>query len=187
MSDDEVRDGFRFRSCSVPLDFTSTRIGRLREPRELLQKPGDLARWLVAAGVTNRKVSVSAEELEEALALREALYRLAFARAHGAPYPPKDRALLNRWASRPAPTPRLEPKGLRWTAEGVEALLSAVARDAVELFGGELGDRIRQCAGDRCATLFVDTSRCGDRKWCSMAACGNKAKVAAFREAQRKS
>ncbi|HWS71703.1 MAG TPA: CGNR zinc finger domain-containing protein, partial [Thermoanaerobaculia bacterium] len=105
----------------------------------------------------------------------------------GTPYPPRDRALLNRWASRPAPAPRLEAAGVSWAQEGVAPLLSALARSAVELLGGDLGDRIRRCAGDRCATLFVDTSRSGHRKWCSMAACGNKAKVAAFRDAQRKS
>jgi predicted RNA-binding Zn ribbon-like protein len=32
----------------------------------------------------------------------------------------------------------------------------------------------------------VDTSRSGERRWCSMAGCGNKAKVAEFRQRQRK-
>jgi predicted RNA-binding Zn ribbon-like protein len=35
--------------------------------------------------------------------------------------------------------------------------------------------------------LFVDTSRKGDRRWCSMSACGNKAKVAGFRKRERRS
>ena len=184
---DDVRDGFKFRGGSLPLDFAATLAARLRdEPRELLQTPGDLGRWLVAAGLSKKKPAVTAEELEEARTLREALYRLALARAAGEPYPERDRALLNRWASAPAPAPRLERQGVSWTREGVPALLSALARTAIELLGSDLGDRIRQCSAEGCEILFVDTSRSGHRKWCSMAACGNKAKVASFRDAQRK-
>lgn len=188
MSDDEIRDGFKFRGGSLPLDFASTLSGRLKEQQhEALATPGDLARWLVAAGLAKRRPPVTDEDLEAAIELREALYRLALARVRGVDYPPRDLASLNRWASLPAPAPRLERGGVSWTQDDVRALLAALARTAVELLGGELGDRIRQCGGDRCATLFVDTSRSGHRKWCSMAACGNKAKVASFREAQRKS
>jgi hypothetical protein len=49
----EVRDGFKFRGGSVPLDFAATLAGRLRpEPRELLARPADFSRWLVAAGLS---------------------------------------------------------------------------------------------------------------------------------------
>ena len=48
-----------------------------------------------------------------------------------------------------------------------------------------LADRVRQCSGRWCAILFVDMSRSGHRKWCSMSGCGNKAKVATFRERNR--
>jgi predicted RNA-binding Zn ribbon-like protein len=60
-----------------------------------------------------------------------------------------------------------------------------IARTGVELLGGALRDRIRHCSGEGCALLFVDTSRSGHRKWCSMSGCGNKAKVASFRERNR--
>ncbi|MFH9190496.1 CGNR zinc finger domain-containing protein [Streptomyces globisporus] len=39
-------------------------------------------------------------------------------------------------------------------------------------------DRIRRCAQPDCIRHFVDTSRNGTRRWCSMALCGNRAKVA---------
>jgi predicted RNA-binding Zn ribbon-like protein len=74
---------------------------------------------------------------------------------------------------------------LSWTRAETPSLLSTLARAAAELLGGPLSDRIRQCAGDGCALLFVDTSRSGHRKWCSMAGCGNKAKVASFRDRNR--
>ncbi|MEU6142459.1 CGNR zinc finger domain-containing protein [Streptomyces sp. NPDC047081] len=38
-------------------------------------------------------------------------------------------------------------------------------------------DRIRGCAHDSCILHFFDTSRNGTRRWCSMAACGNRAKA----------
>jgi len=38
-------------------------------------------------------------------------------------------------------------------------------------------DRIRGCAHDSCVLHFFDTSRNGTRRWCSMAACGNRAKA----------
>jgi predicted RNA-binding Zn ribbon-like protein len=39
--------------------------------------------------------------------------------------------------------------------------------------------RIRRCEGERCVLLYYDTSRNGSRRWCDMAACGNRAKTAA--------
>jgi predicted RNA-binding Zn ribbon-like protein len=183
---DEVRDGFKFRSGTLPLDFAATLAARLRdEPRELLAQPGDLARWLVAAELAAMKPKVTPEDLESARELREALYRLAMARANAQPLPDADRRLLNRYAAGTTPTPRLERDGVSWSRADVPALLAAIARAGVELFGGPLNDRIRQCSGEGCALLFVDTSRSGHRKWCSMAGCGNKAKVGSFRERNR--
>ncbi len=39
--------------------------------------------------------------------------------------------------------------------------------------------RIRRCEGERCVLLYYDTSRNRSRRWCDMAACGNRAKSAA--------
>jgi predicted RNA-binding Zn ribbon-like protein len=37
--------------------------------------------------------------------------------------------------------------------------------------------RLRQCANAKCRWLFVDDSKGGSRRWCSMSTCGNRAKV----------
>jgi hypothetical protein len=50
------------------------------------------------------------------------------------------------------------------------------ARDYLELLA-TAPDRIRRCAHDACVLHFFDTSRNGTRRWCSMAACGNRAKA----------
>ena len=182
----ELRDGFKFRSGRLALDLPATLAGRLRaEPKDLLAVPRDLGRWLVAAGLAPKPPEVSEEELRQARELREALYRLALATARKEGLAARDRTLVNRWAAEPPPAPQLGPSGLTWTRSGVPTLLAALARDGVELLGGPLAPRIRECEGEGCALLFVDTSRSGVRRWCSMLGCGNKAKVAEFRRRRR--
>lgn len=63
------------------------------------------------------------------------------------------------------------------------AALSVLARDAIDLFGGPLARRVRVCAAEDCGLLFVDASRPGRRRWCSMQRCGNLAKVRKHRAA----
>ncbi|MFG2373660.1 CGNR zinc finger domain-containing protein [Streptomyces sp. NPDC048504] len=50
------------------------------------------------------------------------------------------------------------------------------ARSYLELLS-TAPDRIRHCAHEACVLRFFDTSRNGTRRWCSMAACGNRAKA----------
>ena len=183
MSGTGIRDGFKFRGGSLPHDFAATLAFRLRpEPRDLLAGPDDLARWFVAARLAKERPKVTAHVLQRARELREAIYRLAIARVRKRPLPEADRALLNRQAAGATPAPHLDRNGSSRTTGSASEFLSVIAREAVELFGSALGDRIRGCDGPGCALLFVDTSRSGARKWCSMAGCGNKAKVASFRE-----
>jgi predicted RNA-binding Zn ribbon-like protein len=47
--------------------------------------------------------------------------------------------------------------------------------------------RIRRCAGATCVLLFLDVSKSGRRRWCDMAVCGNRAKVAAHHARTRAS
>jgi predicted RNA-binding Zn ribbon-like protein len=36
---------------------------------------------------------------------------------------------------------------------------------------------VKQCAGEGCGWLFLDTSRNHLRRWCTMDECGNRAKM----------
>jgi predicted RNA-binding Zn ribbon-like protein len=99
-----------------------------------------------------------------------------------------DVELVNRWAERPPLAPRLAADGNSTepaTRCPVETCLATIARDAVELLTSPLARRVRECAADDCALLFVDVSRGGRRRWCSMQACGNRAKARGFRERTR--
>jgi predicted RNA-binding Zn ribbon-like protein len=53
----------------------------------------------------------------------------------------------------------------------------AAARAFLDVLATAPADRIRHCAGSECVLWFLDTSRNGGRRWCSMAACGNRAKA----------
>jgi predicted RNA-binding Zn ribbon-like protein len=64
------------------------------------------------------------------------------------------------------------------------ALVALPAADVAELVTREDPDLIRECAGD-CTLWFLDRTKSHRRRFCSAAICGNRAKVAAFRERQR--
>ncbi len=63
---------------------------------------------------------------------------------------------------------------------GLDWLLAALARSAAELIVEGPRATIRQCANPACRLFFYDDSRTHRRRWCSMALCGNRHKVAAF-------
>jgi predicted RNA-binding Zn ribbon-like protein len=48
---------------------------------------------------------------------------------------------------------------------------------AADLLADPRRHRVRKCANSLCGWLFVDESKGGNRRWCSMAACGNRAKA----------
>lgn len=180
----EDRDGFRFRGGSSALDLAATlQARRSPAPRELLATPHDLDRWLVSAGLASARPGATDADLRTARALREAVFDLAGS-VEAASLDPDACAVLNRIAAGPPAAPVLTPDGRVALKGSAQNLLAALAQDAVRLFGADAG-RIRQCEADSCSIYFVDTSRSGRRRWCSMAACGNKAKVAALRKRAR--
>ncbi len=63
---------------------------------------------------------------------------------------------------------------------GLDWLLAAVARSGAEIIAEGTRARLRLCANPHCGLFFYDNSRTRRRRWCSMAACGNRSKVAAF-------
>jgi predicted RNA-binding Zn ribbon-like protein len=68
--------------------------------------------------------------------------------------------------------------------EGLEWLLAAIARSGAELISNGSVSRVRRCSNANCQLLFCDDSRTHRRRWCSMAHCGNRSKVAAFAKRQ---
>lgn len=64
-----------------------------------------------------------------------------------------------------------------------DRIIGPVALAAVDLLRGPDLDRLKMCPQDDCHWLFLDQTRNRSRRWCDMAACGNRAKVARHRKA----
>ena len=171
------REGFHFHGGHVALDLAATLAGRLKaQQRELLATPADLDRWLVASDLASAKPHSTDQDVKLARELRESIYVIAIGRASTA-----DRDRLNAVAAAGAAPPQLDASGKLVRSGTAAQLLGSLAQQAVELFGGPNFSRVRQCEGDGCARLFVDLSRSGARRWCSMESCGNRAKAKTFR------
>jgi predicted RNA-binding Zn ribbon-like protein len=72
--------------------------------------------------------------------------------------------------------------GCHWRlAEGGEPDLDMpvwpVARDAADVLTSARLKLVRECGGDTCSWLFLDSTRNHSRQWCDMKGCGNRAKV----------
>ncbi|MFJ9106722.1 CGNR zinc finger domain-containing protein [Streptomyces sp. NPDC102283] len=193
---------FRFDPGALSLELLPTGGPGPLAYFEVLREPVDLVRWAEESRLPDGlgakagsgsgsgpgsgpgpALVVSAAEVADARALRDALWRLAEGHVAGEPPGPDDLATLNDAAAHPPLTARLTPGGGReWAPGGTgTGLLSTVARDAVDLFTGAYAHRIRACGAHGCRLLFVDTSRPGRRRWCSMERCGNRHKVRAHR------
>src|SRR2546423_4435994 len=176
---------FPFRSGRLCLDFVATLGSRGQLNLERLREPGDLERWLAQAGL-GAPGSASRVDLAAALRLREAIYGLVLLDP-GRRLPGAARVISEMAA--PAPlAPELDDagRGSAWASGGtVTQALSSIARDAFDLLSGPLIAQVRSCAGPDCTILFIDTSRPGTRRWCSMEACGNQAKSAGLRQQRR--
>ncbi|MEU4179340.1 ABATE domain-containing protein [Streptomyces sp. NPDC026589] len=189
---------FRFDPGALCLELLPTGGPGALAYFEVLHEPADLVRWAeesrlpdglgTGAGPgpgpnSGPTLVVSAGEVADARVLRDALWRLAESHVGGEPPGPDDLATLNGAAAHPPLAARLTPGGNReWAPGGTgTGLLSTVARDAVELFTGAFAHRIRTCGAHGCRLLFVDTSRPGRRRWCSMERCGNRHKVRTHR------
>ena len=166
---------------NVALDFIGTLSERAHGRVEQLREPADLARWFVAAGLSDVAPTLTEPELGEAIELREALHRLVADLIDGRPPGDPDRELMNSWASRPRPEVTLGEDARRRRVGSTEQCLAGVAASAVELWDRDDGAQIRWCADERCTHPFLDRSRNQQRRWCDMATCGDRAKVRTYR------
>ncbi|MEU5262687.1 ABATE domain-containing protein [Amycolatopsis sp. NPDC021455] len=173
-----MTDRFRSGAGRLCLDFIRTLRFR-GTPSETEELPDAAAwgAWIDQLGPFS--VAVRPASVEEARALREAVHSLLTEPA----VRPVVRQRLNRFAALPVPAPSLTSSGeLRWQAsDPASATLALLARDALDLVTSAEFARVRRCAGTRCGALFLDTSRPGTRRWCSMEICGNQAKKSTYR------
>ena len=179
------------------LDFTNT-VGGRRDTgviEDKLNGYSDLIAWsrhtgtLTEAEARNltreaaRRPAEANETFERAIALREALYRIFTALTEGSSPKAADIAVLNVELSQALAHSELVAagEGFTWSwshrRDALDLVLWPIARSAAELLTSPDLARVRECAGDSCGWLFVDTSKNRSRRWCDMSDCGNRAKA----------
>ncbi len=177
------------------LDFANTIAWRGSSPAESLHDFAELLEWCVSAGVTPAAVArelrrwlelnprPAANLFLDAIEIREAIYRIFHRVASGATPAAKDLEILNRGLRAAPPRSALArgAGGYGWTVAGTKApaasLLAPVLWSAGDLLVAPQLLKVRACANEQCLWLFSDDSKNGTRRWCSMQACGNRAKA----------
>jgi predicted RNA-binding Zn ribbon-like protein len=176
------------------LDLTNTVFNRSNPvaDNELLKSPTDVLSWCESAGLFD-----SAPPLTDAAArklvtdvheVRDHAWAVFDAVSRGDAVPSEHfGSLLERAGAgmRADHVPRidsaLDDLVVNWGASG--AIPAALSMLAVHAFFTLPSDRIRAC--NRCGWLFLDSSRGGRRRWCSMTTCGNREKANRHRVSRR--
>jgi len=195
---------FVFDGGTLALDLLNTWRFNADQPLDLLQSPEDLIIWLTAAGLPDgadcAELSSSPPNrrilLDETLWLRQDILLIVQSLVAGELPPPYTVDALNRILTENGTSFRLDsltipPEGDQ--EEGMEGqlvlnvhehissvlgVLQPIALSAARIVTEANPTRIRQCASSNCMYWFLDTSKSGRRRWCSMSRCGNRAKVA---------
>jgi len=187
------------------LDYANTLGWRGSAPAETLHGLPDLVKWCAASGGLlagaidaggdwggaawcERRPAEAAAIFNRAIAIRESIYRIFHAIASGgAPADhdfDQDLTDLNRALQETPARSALQraASGFGWRVElkrpaSAPALLAPALWSAGDLLAGAHLERVRECANGECLWLFLDESKNGTRRWCSMSACGNRAKA----------
>lgn len=171
----------------VALDFVNTADGRGRpDAGEALRTAADLHSWGERSGVIAVGVSAAGAgegELAAALEARELLYRLFLDRARGHRAQAVDLFTLERLASCAYQAAHLDQAddgrlSWSWDRSQLATVRHVAVTSALELLSQNQAGRLKQCPGDDCGWFFIDTTKRGNRRWCSMSECGQEAKTA---------
>jgi predicted RNA-binding Zn ribbon-like protein len=180
----------------VALDFVNTAEERSNPAAtDYLETAGDLRVWGERYGLLSADAAAANDsgEFERTIAARELLYDLFLGNARGAQPDPAQLARLGQLAAEAYAAGRLEAYDghvvWRWSANDLASIRHTAVAQAVELLRDAPGPRLKQCPGEHCGWFFLDTSKPGNRRWCSMDECGQDAKDAqrrARRQAARR-
>ncbi|HSK25079.1 MAG TPA: CGNR zinc finger domain-containing protein [Egicoccus sp.] len=138
--------------------------------------------WLADRTAGHGRAAATATSLERARRLRDALRRLARAN-HDGDVDREALEALDALSHDLGLRPRFEPAGvtIACDVEGTDGVLGRLLADVATAMRDGAWTRVKLCADDACAWAFVDASRNRSGRWCSMAGCGNRAKVRAYR------
>lgn len=184
-----------FIADDLALDFLNTVIRVDSNPIEYLNDDAQVLDWLQRARVPveTAKRSPPGQRgalLAAALALRETARELLSSRKAGRAGDP---SVLNRVLARGSTHHELVWKRTR-APECIqrrrmtkpEDFLVPVAEAIAQLLVEGNMALVRKCENTDCTLWFYDRTKSHRRRWCSMAVCGNRMKVAAFRARHRR-
>ena len=169
----------------LALDFANTAGWHLApSPIERLSSWQDVIRWAEQSHIIDPSAAqLLARELhrtDKIIQLREDVFALALAAARGAEADAQALKRVSAAAEQRGPHAVAGAGFLRWALEPPEAdkqLATLLARSALDLLCSANAARIRLCEGGECGWVFIDESRSGRRRWCSMTDCGARAKA----------
>ena len=196
----EWRDGFLFVGNHLALDFLNTKPVLADGPKELLPDVDALVRWLVASGVLTRQNGKTLARkwpdmlqatlfLRDLLKFRERLRAIVLRQEAGFSVSTVFIVELNSLLKQHPSVIALHGKGKKLELEAASApekpsdIWAPIATAVAELLSNAPPARLRKC--EACVVHFLDMSKKGSRRWCSMNICGNKIKVAAYQQRQR--
>lgn len=175
------------------LDMLNTLANIDGVPWDFWQTDADVAVWLARLQWVERDGIPEFEPgalLSAARELREVIRELVAARKARQPGNPAAlNAFLRKAVSHPqlvwpaAEAPRLERQRKQQTTE---QFLAPIAEAAAKLLVEGDFNLIRRCEHPECILWFYDRTKAHKRRWCSMALCGNRHKVAEFRKRKLK-
>lgn len=180
---------FHTEAGRIALNLIATLGDRHGNPLERLENSHDLARWFNDVASLRVAPLPTDQDLIETKRLRACLARLMDALYRGEEPEFDDIESINEFAAVSSQPMRLSKSGkeLEYSIDPDTAcVLGDIARDAMDLATGDGFTKLKLCAADDCSVYFVDHSRPGKRRWCSMSRCGNKAKKRRFTARQSK-
>ena len=169
------------------LDILNTVITQEGAAVDTWQSDADVLQWLAASGMAVPAAMPGL--LPTARDFREQWRALVAQRQAGdAP----DLASLNRWLAQAVRSLQVTHGesgewglAVHYAQASAAQLLAPVVEAAADLLvNGDWG-RVHKCEDHGCSLLFYDRSKAQRRRWCSMALCGNRNKVASFRKRQQ--
>jgi predicted RNA-binding Zn ribbon-like protein len=168
-------------NSDLVIDFVNT--ARFGPDREDLPTPDALVRWLSARGLEPGSRATKAD-WEEARAVREALRDLLSAHNEVEVDVGRAAAVLDAAARRSGLGVRFDDAGARAepSAPGTRGAIGRILAEVSAAMADGTWERLKACRADDCRWAYLDTAKNRSRAWCSMQSCGNRAKVAAYRE-----
>jgi predicted RNA-binding Zn ribbon-like protein len=168
---------------ALAFDFVNTEMVVRRKPVDLLSTPDALLVWWNAA-LDHYQMSmpdsleITDEVFEKARVLRGALRRIFTAIVGHAELDSADLDILNIALS--AGHPRLiampdQRFGINQVSDEANAMLLTIAHSAAWLLTECERERLHKCKNERCVLMFLDTTKNGNRVWCSID-CMNRAR-----------